>query len=302
MLRRAKNRIEANDAVELPPPGPPIRYRRTWPQRFVLLVGVVLITGCLYGAWYIRDIKETFGDIPRLLTERETRKRIISKVTNREVREFWTNEYERYSPRFRSVVIAPLQNKVGALLADPLLRRILTGPKSSFNFRRLMDEGKILVVNLSKGQIGEGPAALLGSLLVSSLSLAGLSRANVAEEKRRDFYVYLDEFHTFSTLTLATMLSELRKYRVSLVLAHQYLGQLETEVADAVIGNAGTIICFRVGAKDAPLLAAELAPKFEPEDLVNLPNYNIYLRLMIDGQVSKPFSAETVASAHDLCA
>jgi hypothetical protein len=109
----------------------------------------------------------------------------------------------------------------------------------------------------------------------------------VPEEERRDFYVYLDEFHTFSTLTLATMLSELRKYRVSLVLAHQYLGQLETEVADAVLGNAGTIICFRVGAKDAPLLARELAPKFEPEDLVNLPNYNIYLRLMIDGQVSK---------------
>lgn len=157
-----------------------------------------------------------------------------------------------------------------------------------------MDEGKILVVNLSKGQIGEGPAALLGSLLVSSLSLAGLSRANIPEESRRDFYIYLDEFHTFSTPTLAAMLSELRKYRESLVLAHQYLGQVETEVADAVIGNAGTIICFRVGAKDPPLLAAELASKFEPEDLVNLPNYNIYLRVMIDGQVSKPLSAATV--------
>lgn len=266
-------------------------FKKLWPDdwgpRLEHLLRNVLFT-------LLENPGSTMGDIPKLLTDWKLRKSLVLRVTNPEVRSFWTAEYERYSPKFRAVVVAPLQNKVGAFLSDPLLRRILTGSKSSFDLRRIVDDGKILLVNLSKGQIGEGPASLLGSLLVSSLAQAGLSRADVPEEERRDFFVYLDEFHIFSTLTLATMLSELRKYRVSLVLAHQYLGQLGTEVADAVIGNVGTLICFRVGAKDAPLLARELAPKFEPEDLVNLPNFNIYLRLMVDGQVSKAFSGETV--------
>jgi len=150
-------------------------------------------------------------------------------------------------------------------------------------------------VNLAKGKIGEGPAALLGSLLVSSLSLAAFSRSDVAETERRDFFLYLDEFHTFTTLSLATMLSELRKYRVGLVLAHQYFSQLETEIRDAVLGNAGTLISFRVGSLDAPLLAREFSPVFESDDLLSLRNFNIYLKLMIDGEVSKPFSALTIA-------
>ncbi len=157
-----------------------------------------------------------------------------------------------------------------------------------------MDEGKILLVNLARGRIGEGPAALLGSLLVSSLSLAAFARADQPEEARRPFFLYLDEFHTFATLSLATMLSELRKYRVGLVLAHQYLSQLETEIRDAVFGNVGTLISFRVGALDAPVIARELSPTFEPDDLISLPNYHIYLRLMIDGEPSKPFSARTI--------
>lgn len=238
----------------------------------------------------------SFGDIPRLLVDRAFRSEIVVTLSNAEVRRFWTTEFDRYSPAFRAVVVAPLQNKVGAFLADPLLRRILTGKRSSFDLRAIMDEGKILVVNLSKGQIGESPAELLGSLLVGSLGLAGLSRADRPSEERRDFWIYLDEFQTFATLSLATMLSELRKYRVGLVLAHQYFSQLETEIRDAVLGNAGTIIGFRVGASDAALLAREFAPTFSPEDLVNLPNYHIYLRLMIDGQVSRAFSAETTSS------
>jgi hypothetical protein len=149
-------------------------------------------------------------------------------------------------------------------------------------------------VNLAKGKIGEGPAALLGSLLVSHLSLAGLQRADSEQGSRRDFFLYLDEFQTFATLTLATMLSELRKYRVNLVLAHQYLSQLESEIRDAVFGNVGTFIAFRVGAFDAPLVARELSPTFEADDLLSLPNFNIYLRLMIRGEPSKPFSAETL--------
>ncbi len=236
----------------------------------------------------------SLGDIPKLLTDSRFRRAIVPKLSNPEVRRFWQREYEGYSPKFRAVVVAPLQNKVGAFLTDPLTRRILTGGHSSFDLREVIDSGKILLVNLSKGRIGEGPASLLGSLLLSTLAFSGLQRTDTAEEHRRDFYVYLDEFHTFSTLTLATMLSELRKYRINLILAHQYLAQLEPEIRDAVLGNAGTLVSFRVGASDAPLIARELAPKFEATDLIGLPNFNLYLRLMIDGEVSKPFSAKSI--------
>ena len=239
----------------------------------------------------------TLADIPPLLTDRKFRERRVWHLENEEVRAFWKGEFQGYSPAFRAVVTAPLLNKVGAFLSDPMLRRILTGKKSSFNLREIMDQGRVLLVSLPKGQIGEGPAALLGSLLVSSLSLAALSRAEVPEDERRPFFIYLDEFHTFTTLSLATMLAELRKYRVGLVLAHQYLGQLKPAVRDAVLGNVGTLISFRVGAQDALLIARELAPVFEPEDLVNLPNYHIYLRLLIDGEPSRPFSARTLSPA-----
>ncbi len=235
----------------------------------------------------------TFADIPRLLSDREFRGAMVKKVSNAMVREFWEKEFAGYSPPFRAVVTAPLLNKVGAFLTDPLLHSILAGAYSSFDLRRIMDEGKILVVNLAKGKLGEGPAALLGSLLVSHLSLAAMERAERPQEERRDFYLYLDEFHTFATLTLATMLSELRKYRLNLILAHQYLSQLETEVRDAVFGNAGTFIAFRVGALDAPTVARELSPTFEADDLLSLPNFSVYLRLIIDGEPSKPFSAWT---------
>jgi type IV secretory pathway TraG/TraD family ATPase VirD4 len=235
----------------------------------------------------------TFADIPRLLSDREYRGAMLKKVSNAMVREFWEKEFAGYSPPFRAVVTAPLLNKVGAFLTDPLLHSILTGERSSFDLRRVMDEGKILMVNLAKGKLGEGPAALLGSLLVSHLSLAAMERADRPQEERRDFYLYLDEFHIFATLTLATMLSELRKYRLNLILAHQYLSQLESEVRDAVFGNAGTFIAFRVGALDAPTVARELSPTFEANDLLSLPNFSVYLRLMIEGELSKPFSAWT---------
>ena len=236
----------------------------------------------------------TFGDIQRLLTEKEYRKSITRGLSNKMVRSFWEDEFAGYSPAFRAVVTAPLHNKVGAFLTDPLLHRILTGRRNSFDLRRIMDTGKILLVNLAKGRIGEGPASLLGSLLVSHLSLAAFGRSAVPQEERRDFFIYLDEFHTFATLSLATMLSELRKYHVGLILAHQYFSQLETEIRDAVLGNAGTLISFRVGSLDAPLLAREFSPVFASDDLLSLPNFHIYLKLMINGQVSKPFSAITI--------
>lgn len=238
----------------------------------------------------------TFADISRLLLDRKYREAVTARLSNAAVREFWEKEFAGYSPAFRAVVTAPLLNKLGGFLSDPRLQGILTGKESSFDLRRVMGEGKILLVNLAKGRIGEGPAALLGSLLVSHLSLAGFGRADEPQEKRRDFYLYLDEFQTFATLTLATMLSELRKYRLSLVLAHQYLSQLETEVRDAVFGNVGTFIAFRVGAFDAPTVAREFAPVFDAADLLSLPNFSVYLRLMIDGEPSRAFSAEILLS------
>ena len=236
----------------------------------------------------------TFADIPRLLHDRDFRREAVARVSNEVVRDFWEKEYAGYSAAFRAVVVAPLLNKLGAYLTDPRLYSILTGERSSFDLRQVMDEGKILLVNLAKGKLGEGPASLLGSLLLSHISLSGLGRSDTEEGRRRDFFVYLDEFHTFTTLSLATMLSELRKYRMNLVLAHQYLGQLEPDIRDAVFGNAGTFVSFRVGALDAATVAKELSPKFEADDLVSLPNFNVYLRLMIRGEPSKAFSGETV--------
>lgn len=236
----------------------------------------------------------TLADVLRLLDDPAFRKRAAERSPNPQVRGFWLREYEGYPARFRAEAIAPVQNKVGAFLADPLLRRILAQPRSSFDIRRIMDERRILLVNLSKGRLGEDTAGLLGALLVSSVGLAAMGRAEQPESERRDFFLYLDEFQTFTTLSLATMLAELRKYRVGLILAHQYLAQLEPEVRDAVLGNVGTCITFRVGAPDAEILEKEFEPEFRALDLTRLPNHSVYLKLMVRGAVSEPFSAETL--------
>ena len=230
----------------------------------------------------------------RLLTDRGYREQVSASLTNPQVKAFWEDEFAQYPVRLRLEAIAPIQNKVGAFLADPLLYRILSQPKSSFKLRQVMDEGKILLVNLAKGKIGEDTSALLGSLLLARLGLAALSRADRPEAERRDFFLYLDEFQNFTTLSLATILSESRKYRLNVTLAHQHLAQLEPAIREAVLGNAGTLITFRIGAQDSELLVPEFAPTFTTTDLVNLPNYQIILKLMIDGAISIPFSAETL--------
>ena len=236
----------------------------------------------------------TLAGILRLMDDSVFRRIAASRVRNAQVRSFWLREYENYPARFRAEAIAPIQNKVGAFLADPVLNAILTQPKSAFDLRHVMDEGRILLVNLAKGKIGEDTAALLGALLVSRIGLAGSSRADIPEESRRDFYVYLDEFQSFTTLSLANMLSELRKYRVNLILAHQYLSQLDIQVRDAILGNAGSVISFRLGLADAEILAKEFYPTFTAEDLIHLPNYSIYVKLAVRGAVTRPFSAETL--------
>lgn len=234
------------------------------------------------------------SDILKLLSDKDFRRKVIPFVSNEQIKDFWTKEYEKYPERFKVEAISPIQNKVGAFLSHPLLQKILTRPEKPLSLRKIMDEGKILLVNLAKGGVGEDTANLLGSLLISRFDLAALSRSDTPEEDRRDYTLYLDEFHNFTTQSLVLMLSELRKYRLSLVLAHQYLTQLEPNIKDAILGNVGTIIVFRIGAGDAEAFAPEFAPEFKIADFTNLPNYHIYLKMMIDGKISAPFSAVTL--------
>jgi type IV secretory pathway TraG/TraD family ATPase VirD4 len=236
----------------------------------------------------------TLHDVLRVINDKDFRKEVTKSTRNETVRTFLEEEYERFSFGYRADGTAPIQNKVGAFLADPMLNRILTRPERDIHIRKVMDEGKILLVNLSKGRLGEDSASLLGGLLVTTIGLAAFSRADRPAAKRNDFFVYIDEFQAFTTLAVANMLAELRKYRVGFTIAHQYLHQLEPDIRHAVLGNAGTVISFRVGAEDAPYLVREFTEQFETTDLLQLPNYSIYLKLMIDGMPSKPFSARTL--------
>jgi hypothetical protein len=230
----------------------------------------------------------------RVLSDRAFRKELVKSIRNETVRVFFQNEFERYTFGNRSDGIAPIQNKVGAFLADPLLNHLLTSPESEIRVRSVMDEGKVLLVNLAKGRLGEDSSSLLGGLMVTTIGLAAFSRADLPPKQRRDFFVYVDEFQTFTTLAVTNMLSELRKYRVGFTIAHQYLHQLEPEVRHAVLGNVGTIMSFRLGAEDTPYFVREFAEEFEEIDLLQLPNYRIYLKLMIDGAPSRPLSAMTL--------
>ncbi len=233
----------------------------------------------------------TLLGINRMLVDKEYRKKVIDKVQDPVVRQFWTEEYAKYGGQFQVEAISPIQNKVGQFLSTSLIRNIVGQVKSSIDLRKVMDEGKILILNLSKGRIGEDASALLGSMLVTKIQLASMSRVDVPEEQRKDFYLYVDEFQNFATDSFADILSEARKYRLNLIIAHQYIEQLGEVVKPAVFGNVGTIICFRVGAADAEELVKEFTPVFTEEDLVNLPKYEVYLKLMIDGVASDPFSA-----------
>lgn len=236
----------------------------------------------------------TLADILKLFDDATFRKRVAERVANAQVRHFWLKEYESYPARLRAESIAPLQNKVGAFLANPILARILTQPKSDMDLRACMDKSKILLFNLAKGKLGEDAAGVLGSLLTTCLAVAGLSRADIPQPTRQDFYIYLDEFHTFTTLSIASMLSELRKYHVGLILAHQYISQLDEKVCDAILGNVGTMISFRLGPQDAQVLEQEFSPEFSALDLMCLPNYQICLKLMVEGVVFSPFSGQTL--------
>ncbi|MEW6610689.1 MAG: type IV secretion system DNA-binding domain-containing protein [Patescibacteria group bacterium] len=236
----------------------------------------------------------TLLGINRILVDKEYRHKIVSRIIDPVVRSFWVNEYANYNDRFRTEAIAPIQNKVGQFLSTAIVRNIVGQAQSTIDMREIMDTKKILILNLAKGRIGEDNSSLLGAMMITKLQLAVMSRVDIPEHERNDFFLYVDEFQNFATTSFSDILSEARKYRLSLIMAHQYIEQLEEEVAAAVFGNVGTIVCFRVGAADAEELVKEFTPYFTEEDLVNLTKYDIYLRLMINGVASKPFSATSL--------
>jgi len=236
----------------------------------------------------------TLLGINRMLSDADYRKRIIGNVTDPVVKQFWLKEFASYNEKYAQEAVAPIQNKIGQFLSASIIRNIVAQVKSTINVREIMDTEKIFIVNLSKGRIGEDNARLLGGLLISKLQLSAMERVDMAEKDRKDFYLYVDEFQNFAVDSFAGILSEARKYRLCLTIAHQYIAQLTDEVREAVFGNVGTIISFRVGSPDAKYMETEFAPRFMPEDIINLPKYNIYLKLLINGVTSQPFSAMTL--------
>ncbi len=236
----------------------------------------------------------TLLGVMRILVDKSYRERVMEKVTDPVVKQFWTVEFAGWNERTLQEVISPIQNKVGQFTSNSLIRNIIGQPSSAFDVRKIMDEKKILIMNLAKGKIGEDSSALLGAMMITKIQLAAMGRVDTPEEDRKDFYLYVDEFQNFATDSFANILSEARKYRLSLILANQYITQLEEKVRDAIFGNAGTLISFRVGAADAEFLEKEFEPVFMMNDIVNLPKYNIYLKLMIDGIAGDAFSATTL--------
>lgn len=236
----------------------------------------------------------TLLGVPRMLVDDDYRKKVVSKISDPVVKTFWTDEFTKYSKQFMVEAISPIQNKVGQFLSSSLVRNIVSQPHSSIDMRDIMDSQKIFIVNLAKGRIGEDYSALLGAMLITKIQLAAMGRVDTPEEDRKDFYLYVDEFQNFATESFAGILSEARKYRLDLIVAHQYIGQLEETVRDAIFGNVGTLVSFRVGAADAEFLEKEFEPIFMMNDLVNLAKYDMYLKLMIDGVSGDAFSATSL--------
>lgn len=237
----------------------------------------------------------TMLDITRMLTDKKFREETLGYCRDTVVLQFWRVEFASWNDKFAAEAIAPVLNKVGAFTANPIIRNIIGQPRSTFNIRQIMDEGKILIVNLSKGLIGEDNASILGAFMVTKIQLAAMSRSDIANiEDRRPFYLYVDEFQNFATDSFATILSEARKYGLNLTVANQYIAQMSETVRDAVFGNVGTMISFRVSADDAPILAKHFEPQFEASDLLQMHNRNFVISMVINGEKAPAFSATTL--------
>ncbi|MCF7865676.1 MAG: type IV secretory system conjugative DNA transfer family protein [Candidatus Pacebacteria bacterium] len=262
-----------------------------WSARMEYILGNIMLALLEYPG-------STLVAVNRMLTDKDFRKEVVNHISDPSVKSFWVNEYANYTEKFAAEAAPAIQNKVGQFVANPLIRNIIGQPKSSFDIRDVMDNRKILIINLSKGRVGEANANLLGSMLITKIYLGAMSRADLNEkqlEAAPNFYLYVDEFQSFANESFADILSEARKYKLSLSIAHQYIEQMTEEVRAAVFGNVGTMVTYRVGAYDAEILEKEFAPHFLAEDIVALQKYQMYLKLMIDGVTSPPFSAAGMA-------
>lgn len=274
-------------------------FRRIWPEIWSARIEYIL-GNCILALMEYPN--STILGIHRILVDPEYRKKVIEKLTDPMVKTFWLQEFPHYSQSQELEAVATIKNKMGQIVYNPILRNIIGQMKSKIDFGEILDRKKILIANLARAKIGEENSKILGSFLFLKLYLALLARIDLPATERRDFYLYLDEFQNFVTKAFASILSEARKYKLNLNLAHQYLSQLEVttplgksdEVKDAIFGNVGTIISFRLGAKDAQFIEREFSPEFTAADFVNLAKYNIYLKLMVDGVVTRPFSAITL--------
>lgn len=258
----------------------------SWGPRLEYILRMTLLT-------LIEYPHATLLDIQALLTDEYFRNKVLMYCANEDVHSFWVKEYDKYPPALKAEAIAPILNKSGVLLASRPIQQILGQRVSSISIEKIMNGRQILIANLSKGTIGEDASAILGSILITQIQMAALKRASVTEEQRIPFYVYVDEMHTFMSLSFADILAEARKYKLSLFLTNQYVEQLHEKIRAAIFGNVGTFISFRVGAGDAAYVAKEFYPVFKEEDVISLPKFHMYLKLQIDGATSQPFSATT---------
>jgi hypothetical protein len=258
-------------------------WRGAWGVKLEHILRYILLT-------LVSISQSDLSDIPRIIHDKEFRESCIQHIENQEILRFWKSEFPKYSKND----LVPILNKVGGFLAHPAVKRFLITNPKDISLRYCMDSSKILLIDISKGRIGVDASHLIGSILLTSFANAAFTRIDTDEQNRVPFHIFLDEFQNYTSPSISGMLSELRKFKVSLTLAHQYLHQLDVEIKNAVLGNVGTIIAFRTGQADAKYLAQEFKPVFQTSDFTSLENYDIYLKLMIWGKPSKPFSATTL--------
>ena len=274
-------------------------FKKIWPEIWSAHLEYIM-ENCILALLEYPD--STILGIHRILADNDYRQKVLERITDPLVKSFWFHEFPKYTQSQELGAIALIKNKISQIIYNPFLRNVIGQTKSKIDFKKIVNEKNIFIANLAKSKIGEDNSKILGVFLLTKLYLAILSGDDVPEEERKNFYLYLDEFQNFSTKVFTNVFSEARKYRLNLILANQYLGQLEeitplgksNEIRDAIFGNVGTIICFRVGAEDAQFLEREFSPEFTAQDLINLTKYNIYLRLMVNGVAARPFSAITL--------
>lgn len=262
-------------------------YDYSWGPRLEYILRNTIVT-------LINYPNSTLTMVPDLLADEKFRQKVVAKIDDKVLKNFWNNEFEKMNPRLRTEAISPIQNKVGQFVLSSTIRGIIGHPVSTIDLEEIMNQGKILILNLSQGKLGEDNAALLGAMFITKIQLAAMNRVSMLEEKRRDFYLYVDEFQNFATTSFIKILSEARKYRLNLALANQYIGQVEEDVQKAIFGNAGTLVSFIIGAQDAHALSREFGQWYKEEDLVNLGRFQIVNKLAIDDLTSFPFHATTL--------